>query len=150
MDTRKSGSGVVSIVIWLFAVAASAGCASAPAPAPAPPPGPVGALPPATLGCDLSSRSFRQTSPGPCGASDWRFTLQHDGSWQANETGCANATGVARYDGATVTLDFQYGGGTGRYTWPLDGHCMGDPGHVTWFTGPLTGQIIDSTLAIAK
>jgi len=124
-------------------VSSLCGCATTPAA-----PGVV--LPPTTLGCDLASRMFRQTSPGACTTSDWKFVLQADGSWQATEAGCANATGIARYDGGTVTLDFQYGGGTGRYKWPLDGRCNGIPGQVTWFTGPLTGQIVESTLAIAK
>jgi hypothetical protein len=137
MNARSlAGFGAVSIV-----VAALGNCATAPA---GPPPG---SLPPTMLGCDLASRSFRQTSLGACTSSDWRFTLQPDGSWKAAETGCANATGIARYDGATVTLDFQYGDGTGRYTWPVDGRCTGTEGKVTWFTGPLTGQVVASRLA---
>jgi len=140
MTTRTSaGFGVVAIVVSsLF------GCASTPTPTPGT------TLPPTTLGCDLASRTFRQTSPGPCASSDWKFVLQADGSWTATEAGCANGTGIARYDGGTVIVDFQYGGGTGRYKWPLDGRCQGIPGQVTWFTGPLTGQIVESTLAAAK
>ena len=136
--------GIRGAALMLSLAATAAGCATGPS---TPPPG---SLPPAMLGCDLASRSFHQTSPGPCGTSDWRFILQPDGAWRATEAGCANATGVARYDGATVTLDFQYGGGTGRYTWPLDEHCRGEPGRVTWFSGPLTGKIVASTLASAN
>jgi hypothetical protein len=142
MDSRRS-VGIVGKALMLSLLAAAT-CATKPAALPR------GALPPTVLGCDLASRSFRQSSPGPCGTSDWRFVLQPDGSWQAREAGCTNATGIARYDGATVTLDFQYGGGTGRYIWPLDDHCRGDLGRVTWFTGPLTGQIVESTLASAN
>jgi hypothetical protein len=137
------GIGALALTASLLAAAGS--CATT-RPGALPP----GALPPTVLGCDLASRPFRQSSPGPCGTSDWRFVLQPDGSWHATEAGCANATGIARYDGATVTLDFQYGGGTGRYIWPLDDHCRGDMGRVTWFSGPLTGQIVESTLASAN
>lgn len=140
MNARTSMMSLLALV-----VGSNIGCATAPSAAPAASPG---TLPPTIVGCDLASRSFRQTSPGPCGSSDWKFVLQVDGSWQASETGCANATGIARYDGATVMLDFQYGGGTGRYTWPVDGRCQGGmPGKVTWFSGPLTGQVVESTLA---
>jgi hypothetical protein len=69
------------------------------------------------------------------------------GVWQAAEEGCANATGTARYDGAVVVLDFQFGGGAGRYTWPLDSLCRSAPGQVTWTAGGLTGQVKPSTLA---
>jgi hypothetical protein len=145
MGSRRTiGVGGAFVLSWL---ASAAGCASAPSEPSALPPG---KLAPAMLGCDLASRPFRQTSPGPCGTSDWQFVLQPDGAWRATEAGCASASGVARYDGATVTLDFQYAGGTGRYTWPLDEHCRGEPGRVTWFSGPLTGKIVASTLASAN
>ena len=86
----------------------------------------------------------------PCGSSDWRFVLQADGSWQATESGCANATGIARYDGTAVNLEFQYSGGAGRYIWPLDAQCRGLTGTVTWTQGPLTGQTVASTLALVQ
>ena len=110
----------------------------------------VGTAPPAGPGCSLTSRPFQQTSPGPCVASTWRFVALPDGTWQATETGCAGATGIARYDGITVVADVQYAGGGGRYSWPLDGLCRGTPGTVTWTTGPLTGKLAASTLAPAN
>jgi hypothetical protein len=118
----------------------------------APPPPPNGP-PPAPYaggpGCDLGSRPWQQTSPGACPASTWRFMRRADGAWQANETGCAGATGVASYDGNVVTLDFQYAGGAGRYSWPLDVQCRSAPGQVSWSAGPLNGQSVPSTLAPA-
>ena len=105
---------------------------------------------PVAVKCDLANRTFRQTSPGPCGSSDWRFVFQADGSWQATESGCANATGIARYDGTAVNLEVQYSGGAGRYIWPLDGQCRGLTGTVTWTQGPLTGQTVASTLALVQ
>ena len=156
MNARTSeGFGAGSFVTWLrgvlfdlvpvFALGTALGCATT---APAPPPAGTPEQPVAVK-CDLASRTFRQTSPGPCGSSDWRFVLQADGSWQATESGCANASGIAHYDGSAVILEVQYAGGAGRYIWPLDGACRGMPGTVTWNQGPLTGQTVASTLAPA-
>jgi hypothetical protein len=135
-------------IIGVVAVLALAGASCAVTPGPGPVV--VGTPPAAGPGCSLASRPFQQTSPGPCAASTWRFVALPDGTWQATETGCAGATGIARYDGMTVVLDLQYAGGSGRYTWPLDGWCRGAPGTVTWTTGPLTGQLVASTLAPAN
>ena len=98
MNARSSaGFGAGSFVTLLLALGTGLGCAMAPAPAPPPAGTPQQ---PVAVKCDLANRTFRQTSPGPCGSSDWRFVLQADGSWQATETGCANATGDRRYDGS--------------------------------------------------
>lgn len=63
------------------------------------------------------------------------------------ENGCANATGVADYNGKTVTLlfvsDDVY---SGVYTWPLDSSCQGGLGKV-WHNVGLIGP---STLSIAE
>jgi hypothetical protein len=134
-------SGLIGLCVVLLALTVTGCMVVAPVSGTAPPYSGVG--------CDLGSRVWQQTSPGPCGASQWKFTLAADGSWQAAETGCAGATGVARYDGAVVTMDFQYGGGAGRYTWPLDGQCRSSPGTVTWSAGSLTGQTVASTLSPA-
>ena len=57
-----------------------------------------------------------------------------DGSYQASETGCADATGVAHYDGAAVEMTFQYKGGAGVYTrWPIRLHSA--LGIITWTAG---------------
>lgn len=100
--------------------------------------------------CDLASHNWKQTSPGVCAESSWTFVLAGNGVWNATETGCASATGTAKYDGAKVTLDFQYDGGNsaGRYEWPLDAQCRGTTGKVSWTKGPLTGQSAPSTLSI--
>jgi hypothetical protein len=111
-----------------------------------PPPATAGA---AGGGCDLGARAWVQSSAGPCGSSAWRFSRAGDGSWQATEAGCGNATGMARYDGRVVTLDFKYQNGAGIYSWPLDGACGSAPGTVTWTEGPLKGQTVASTLAPA-
>ena len=148
MDARTSvGFGAASIIGSLFALAAGVGCATAPTGAPPPAGAP---RQPVIATCDLGSRAFRQTSPGPCGSSDWRFVLQADGSWQASESGCANATGIARYDGSAVNLEFQYADGAGRYIWPLDAQCRGLVGTVTWTQGPMTGKTEASTLAVVQ
>lgn len=63
------------------------------------------------------------------------------------ENGCANATGVADYDGKTVTLLFVSDGiYSGVYTWPLDSNCQGRLGKV-WHNVGLIGP---STLSIAE
>jgi hypothetical protein len=100
--------------------------------------------------CELPGGRFKQTSPGPCGASTWTFVRNNlDGRYRATEHGCANATGVAAYDGSTLVLQFQYDGGAGVYTWPLDGQCHGGPGTVSWTAGALMGQTLASTLELA-
>jgi hypothetical protein len=132
---------VVCLALVVGGALAGAGCMVAVAPTPI-------AVGPG-VGCDLAARPWQQTSPGPCGSSVWRFSRLPDGSFGATETGCANATGTARYDGATVVMNFQYGGGAGVYTWPLDASCASAPGSVTWTSGPLTGQMVASTLAPA-
>jgi hypothetical protein len=98
--------------------------------------------------CDLAARHWKQTSPGACAQSTWTFTKRADGAWDAKETGCANATGIARYDGTTVVVDFQYEGGNakGRYNWPVDGACKGHAGTVSWSAGSLKGQSAATTL----
>jgi hypothetical protein len=137
----------LSLVVPSLVLGTGLGCATAPA---GPPP-PAGApLQPVAVKCELANRTFKQTSPGACGSSDWRFVLQADGSWQATESGCANASGIARYDGSAVNLEFQYSGGAGRYIWPLDAQCRGLTGTVTWTQGPLTGQTVASTLALVQ
>jgi hypothetical protein len=144
MNARSSaGFGAGSFLTLLLALVTGLGCAMAPAPAGTP-------QQPVAVKCDLANRTFRQTSPGACGSSEWRFVFQADGSWQATESGCASATGIARYDGSAVNLEFQYGGGSGRYIWPLDGQCRGLTGTVTWTQGPLTGQTVASTLALVQ
>jgi hypothetical protein len=142
MTSARRVLGIAIVLGWC------AGCyVTAPPPPPngPPPPYPAGPGP----GCDLGSRAWQQTSPGPCGSSIWRFMRRPDGAWQANETGCAGATGVASYDGNVVTLDFQYAGGAGRYSWPLDFQCRSAPGQVSWNAGSLTGQSAASTLSPA-
>ena len=150
MDARTSvGFGAGSIIGLLFTLALGTGLGCATAPAGAPPP--AGApRQPVIATCDLGSRTFKQTSPGPCGSSEWRFVLQADGSYQATESGCANATGIARYDGSAVNLEFQYADGAGRYIWPLDAQCRGLVGTVSWSQGPLTGKTEASTLAVVQ
>lgn len=98
-------------------------------------------------GCDLVGRAWQQTSTGPCAASTWRFERRQDGNYAATETGCSGATGVARWNGKTVTLDFHYAGGAGQYIWPLDTQCRAAPGEVSWNSGPAVGQTASSTLA---
>jgi hypothetical protein len=98
-------------------------------------------------GCDLVGRAWQQTSTGPCAASTWRFERRQDGHYAATETGCSGATGVARWNGSTVTLDFQYAGGAGQYIWPLDTQCRASPGEVGWNSSPAVGQTASSTLA---
>ena len=103
-----------------------------------------------TAGCDITARTWQQTSPGLCPSSLWRFTHRGDGTYEAKEEGCGNVTGTATYDGTTLLVDFQYGGeGTGRYAWPLDGQCQGAAGTVTWSSGSLAGQSAATTLAPA-
>jgi hypothetical protein len=114
---------------------------------------PPDTAPDASARCDLAAHVFEQKSaPGYCDRSLWKFTARPDGRWNAAETGCANATGIATYDGITVVLDFVYDGGqsTGRYTWPLDGQCRGATGMAQWMTGPIAGQSTTSTLSIAS
>ena len=148
MNARSSaGFGAGSFLALLLALGTGVGCAMAPAPAPPPAGTPQQ---PVAVKCDLANRTFRQTSPGACGSSEWRFVFQADGSWQATESGCANASGLARYDGSAVNLEFQYSGGAGRYIWPLDGQCRGLTGTVTWTQGPLTGQTVASALALVQ
>jgi hypothetical protein len=142
VEEEGSGRRARALRVAFASVALALGSACATAPVPSTTPG---------VGCDLNSGAFQQTSPGPCGASKWTFTRSGvDGRYRAKESGCANATGVAAYDGATVVLQFQFGGGAGVYTWPLDGQCRGGPGIVTWTSGPLTGQTIASTLGTAS
>jgi hypothetical protein len=100
--------------------------------------------------CDLPLGRFKQTSSGPCGASTWTFVRNNlDGRYRATEHGCANATGIAAYDGSTLVVQFQYDGGAGVYTWPLDGQCRGGPGTVSWTSGSLAGQTVASALELA-
>jgi hypothetical protein len=100
-------------------------------------------------GCDLADRTWRQTSSGPCPESTWRFTRRADGRYAAAETGCSGATGVAKWDGVKVTLDFQYPEGAGHYVWPLDADCKPGPGEVSWSAGPVVGPSASSTLSPA-
>jgi hypothetical protein len=100
-------------------------------------------------GCDLAAQSWQQTSIGPCAASTWRFTPGSDGAFKATETGCSNATGIARYDGSVVAMTFESSGGAGVYAWPLDSGCLSKPGTVTYTRGTLSGQTLASTLSPA-
>src|SRR5688572_28724171 len=70
--------------------------AAAPGAAPAEPAaaGAAGGTMPAGPACDLASVALQQTSPGPCPSSVWRFTHRGDGTYEAKEEGCANATGI--------------------------------------------------------
>ena len=76
----------------------------------------------------------------------WAFTRRADGRWDAQETGCGNATGVASYDGTLIRLDFTYNVGAGRYTWPVDSRCLGTPGTLAFTEGPNAGEVYASTL----
>jgi hypothetical protein len=144
MDRRPPGSqNALSALLFLLGGAACGGTSAGEPP----PVGGASAVPAASPGCDLASRDFQQSSPGPCGLSTWHFTPKGDGSYDARETGCANATGTARSDGSTVTVDFTYPGGAGKYTWPLDAQCQGTTGRVIWSSGPLAGKDAESTLA---
>jgi len=100
-------------------------------------------------GCDLAAQKWKQTSPGACAESTWSFAKRSDGAWDAKENGCANASGVARYDGAAIVVDFEYEGGNakGRYTWPVDASCKASAGTVSWSAGSLKGKSAASTLA---
>jgi hypothetical protein len=97
--------------------------------------------------CNPASHEWKQTSPGACRESRWKFVARSDGTWDAKETGCANATGTARVVGSQLVVDFQYQGGRGRYAWPLDAQCKGGPGTVSWSEGSLKDQSFPSTLA---
>jgi hypothetical protein len=100
------------------------------------------------LRCDLGVHAWleTQTPQSSCVSSSWRFTPRSDGLWNAMEFGCANATGIAAYDGKMVTLLFISGGVySGVYTWPLDGRCQGSLGKV-WHIAGLIGP---STLSIS-
>lgn len=103
-------------------------------------------------GCDLAAGRWKQTSNGPCGESSWKFVARSDGSYDASEAGCADARGLAHYDGASVVVDFQYedGTGKGKYTWPLDVQCHASAGTVAFSAGSLEGQSFKSTLASAR
>lgn len=100
--------------------------------------------------CDVASRSWKQTSTGACAESEWKFVKRADGTWDARETGCANATGTAHFEGQNLVVDFSYPGGKGRYTWPVDGQCNPGAGTVSWSEGSLKGQSAPTTLAVAK
>jgi hypothetical protein len=102
--------------------------------------------------CDLAAGEWKQTSPGPCGESTWKFTSRADGTWEGKEGGCAGATGTAHFDGPSLVLDFVYEGGNakGRYSWPFDATCKPAPGSVSWSSGPLKGQTSTSTLSPKK
>jgi hypothetical protein len=135
----------------LLLLALAAGCTSSQSPTPDAAPD-AGTPEVTSARCDLAAHVFEQRSgAGYCDRSLWRFAARPDGRWNAAETGCADATGIATYDEATVVLDFVYdgGGSTGRYTWPLDGQCRGSAGTVQWITGPVAGQSTTSTLAIS-
>jgi hypothetical protein len=127
----------------LMTLACAVGCGGSTASGPRPESG----LPTAATGCDLASRDFQQTSPGPCASSTWHFSPRGDGTYDAKETGCANATGTAHYDGSTLVLDFKYADGAGQYSWPLASQCQPATGTVQWSAGPLRGQSVQSTLA---
>ena len=100
--------------------------------------------------CDLAAHKWKQTSPSGCTESLWTFLSTGEGAWSAKETGCAGATGTARYDGVTVTADIVFfGNTTARYEWPLDAQCRGTTGKVTSTNGPNAGQSRPSTLSIA-
>jgi hypothetical protein len=99
--------------------------------------------------CDLAAHKWKQTSSGACAESMWTFTPAVNGTWSVRETGCAGATGTARYDGLTVTADIKYYSSSARYEWPLDGQCRGTTGKVTGLTGPAAGWSGASTLSIA-
>ena len=89
------------------------------------------------------------TSGSSCSTAIWEFTrrAQDPGDrWDARETGCGNATGIASYDGTTIRLDFNYDVGAGRYTWPVDSRCAGSKGNLTFTAGPNIGEMYDSTL----
>ena len=61
-------------------------------------------------------------------------------AWTATESGCAGATGTARYDAVTVTADIVFfRNTTTRYEWPLDGQCHGTPGKAYGTSGHPTG-----------
>jgi hypothetical protein len=132
------GDSMTKSEVWLAtSVLALGGCAAAPPPQAAAP----GAM------CDLARGRFKQTSSGPCPSSTWTFELNRvDGRYRAHESGCANATGTAAYDGGTIILRFEAAGTGGVYTWPLDGLCRGGAGTVAWTSGPLEGQKAASTL----
>lgn len=100
--------------------------------------------------CDPASKSWKQTSTGACGESQWKFAKRADGKWDAQETGCAGATGVAYFEGANLVVDFSFPGGKGRYSWPLDAECKPGAGTVSWSEGSLKGQSAPTTLAVAK
>jgi len=96
--------------------------------------------------CDLGRRTWTMTSASPCATSTWAFTRRPDGKWDAAETGCGNATGLASYDGTTIRLDFTYNVGAGRYTWPVDSRCAGGKGTLEFIAGPDAGLVYESTL----
>ncbi len=102
-------------------------------------------------GCDLAAHSWRQTlSPAQanCSGSNWTFTQRADGFWNATENGCSNATGVARYDGTTVTLLWEDGAAssdTGVYVWPLNSACQGALGEVWQTSSAPVGSTLSST-----
>ena len=127
---------VSAVVLTTIAV----GCAPKPTPAPV-----VVASP----GCDLADRAWLQTSPGPCGASTWTFVKKPDGTYAGTESGCAGATGIARWDGKTVRLAFQVAASAGYYTWPLDTQCITRPGQVEWTSGLVDDQTALSTITPA-
>src|SRR5579863_9197572 len=134
---ERARSTALGIALLLAACTTAGGVAPAPV------------MNPPAPGCDLTGQSWQQTSAGPCAASTWQFVRSPDGSFQAIETGCANATGTARYDGTTVALHFQNGRSAGISLWPLDASCVARPGTMTWIAGPRAGQTVASTLSPA-
>lgn len=121
--------------------------AAAPAADPAAGAGAAGGTMPAGPHCDLASVALQQTSPGPCGSSIWRFKHKGDGTYEAIEEGCANATGIATTDGTNLVIDFKYADGKGRYAWVIDAQCNGPDGTVAWYEGSLAGQTAKTSIA---
>jgi hypothetical protein len=78
-----------------------------------------------------------------CASSSWTFTA-NAGGWAVAETGCANGTGSATFDGTNVVLTFVYSVGAGVYTFPLNA-CAGGAGTVHWTSGPCNGVTLQST-----
>jgi len=126
------------VIAWVFVV----GCV---------PPARVDDRPPLpATGCDLAAHTWQQSQPAGCEQSQWNFVRRADGSFDARETGCAGATGTARYDGATVVADVEWWGNRTRYVWPVDARCQGGPGEVMTPDGTQRGPSTFTLVAATR
>ena len=104
---------------------------------------------PSQAGCDLGAHLWKASSDGPCASSAWRFSRRPDGRWAGSEVGCANATAIATYDGATFQTEISWPGGAARGSVPLDGTCAGGQGNAEFTAGEFKGKVVSYTMTVA-